>query len=64
MSRRVFVPKESFTATIDGHPATFREDLTRVREGHPILAKYGHLFREITVEYEWEEATAKKDAAR
>lgn len=56
--RRVFVPRESFVADIDGVPVSFREGQTRVREGHEILDTYGHLFEEIRVQYEVEQATA------
>lgn len=56
--REVFVPRESFTALIDGAEVSFVKDSTRVREGHPILERLGHLFEPIQVDYEVEQATA------
>jgi hypothetical protein len=55
--RKVYVPTDSFGGEVDGIPRVFKKDITRVREGHPLLVKYGHLFREIRVDYEWEQAT-------
>jgi hypothetical protein len=52
------VPKDSFVVDVDGVPTSFRANVTRVREGHPILDEYGHLFEEIRVDYEVEQATA------
>lgn len=54
----VFVPRESFTAEVDGVEVAFVKDSTRVREGHPILERLGHLFEPIKVDYEVEQATA------
>ncbi len=62
--RTVFVPTDSFTADLDGIPTTFEMDVTRVREGHPIIDRYPHLFREIQVDYEWETATDRPGEER
>ena len=39
---------------------TFVKDKTFVREGHPILDTYGHMFTPARADYEWpdEQATA------
>ena len=62
--RTVFVPVDSFTTDVDGVPRTFQKDITRVREGHPLLARFPHLFREIQVHYEWEQATDEPGVLR
>lgn len=54
----IFVPVETFTANVDGVNVTFRQNETRVREGHEILARFAHLFRPIDAHYEVEQATA------
>jgi hypothetical protein len=56
-SREVFVPIEDFWANIDGVDTLFKRDVTRVRAGHKILDKYGHLFRAQPVQYDVEQAT-------
>lgn len=58
LGREVYVPVDSFTASVDGVDMPFVKDHTRVREGHPVLAKYGHLFEKIRVHYDVESATA------
>ena len=55
--RDVFVPIDGFVANIDGTDVNFHRNI-RVREGHPILEKYGHLFERIRVQYDVEQATA------
>lgn len=55
--RDVYAPIEPFVAEIDQAEVTFTE-YTFVREGHPILEKYGHLFRPLRVQYDVEQATA------
>jgi hypothetical protein len=56
--REVFVPNDSFSADVDGVAMSFVKDHTRVREGHPVLAKYPHLFEPMYVHYDVEAATA------
>lgn len=56
-SREVFTPIDSFTAEVDGVPTPFVRGETRVRAGHPILVKYGHLFEPMRVQYDVEQAT-------
>lgn len=60
MSRdgKLYVAVETFSA--DGM-RTIVKDITRVREGHPLLAQYPSLFRLADAHYEWpevEQATA------
>ena len=55
----VFVPIEGFVADIDGSPVTFRGDYTRV--SGEWLAQHEQLrplFREISLHYDVEQATA------
>ena len=61
--RDVFVPIEGFVAEIDGQPVNFTK-YTFVREGHPILDKYGHLFKPLRVQYDVEAATAAPGEVR
>ena len=62
--RKVFVPVDTFSTDYDGAPTQFTQGITTVREGHPILAKYPHMFREQWVEYDWESATAAPGEVR
>lgn len=55
---KIFVPVEDFTTEIDGQPVVFKRNQTRVREGHPALHGRQHLFQEMKVDYEIEQATA------
>jgi hypothetical protein len=57
VGRNVFVPKDGFTANIDGGDVTFTK-YTYVREGHWILDKYPELFEPVRVQYDVEQATA------
>lgn len=54
--RDVYVPVDSFSASVGGVDVAFVKDVTTVREGHPVLAKYGHLFKPIHVYFEVEAA--------
>ena len=63
-TRRVFVPVESFVASVDGTDAGFVQNQTRVREGHRILDMFPHLFEEIRVDYDVEAATAAPGETR
>lgn len=63
-SRDVYVPNESFSCSIGGIDRTFVKDQTTVREGHPVLAKYAHLFHPIRVHYDVEAATAPPGEVR
>lgn len=58
--RTLYVAKESFMADVDGVPTMFREGVTLVREGHPILDEFGHMFEPARAHYEVdvEQATA------
>lgn len=56
--REIFVPTDSFTARVDGVDVLFRKGETRVREGHPVLEEYAHLFEPIRAHYDVEAATA------
>jgi len=56
---RMYVPLE--TCKLGDYPNTFVKDQTRVREGHPVLRQFSHMFREAEAHYEWpdvEQATA------
>ena len=55
--RDVYVPIEGFIANIDGTDVNFTQH-TYVREGHPILDKFPHMFRPVRVQYDVEAATA------
>lgn len=63
VGRDVYQPIEPFIAEIDGSTVNFTQ-YTFVREGHPILDKYGHLFRPVRVQYDVEEATAEPGRKR
>lgn len=56
---RIFVARSSFSATIDGTDYTVHKDLTRVREGHPLLdGDRAQFFEVMVVDYDIEQATA------
>lgn len=55
---RILVAKDSFSARYQGADHAFVAGVTRVREGHPILAGLEHLFVPAEADYEWEQATA------
>jgi len=57
VGREVYAPIEAFVASVDGIDEPFTTQ-TLVREGHPILDEYGHLFRKVHVKYDVEAATA------
>ncbi len=62
---KIFIANETFTAA--GHYTPFHKDITRVREGHPILKQYPDMFREAEAHYEWpevEQATASPGEKR
>lgn len=61
--REIFVPKEPFTAQVDGTDMAFTPQ-TLVREGHPILEKYPHLFEPVRVHYDVEQATSSPGEKR
>jgi hypothetical protein len=50
---KIFVCRETFALG----EMVFLKDITRVREGHPIMEGREHLFKELTVHYEVERAT-------
>lgn len=51
----VLVARMSAKFTHDGQPVFIAEGRTTVREGHPILAEHGDLFRPLVPTYETEE---------
>ena len=57
MAGKLYVAVETFS--VDGY-RTITKDVTRVREGHPLLTQFAHLFREADAHYEWdvEQATS------
>jgi len=58
LSGKIYTPKDTFNP--DGF-TWYRPNETFVREGHPILDQYGHMFKEVQPQYEWpevEQATA------
>jgi len=62
--RKIYAPKEDFVAPYGGADVTFSRGRTLVREGHPILGSFGHLFEEVNVEFDVEEATAEPGKRR
>lgn len=61
--REIYAAKESFVAEIDGAPISFGPH-TLVREGHPVLKLYGHMFEPVRVQYEVEQATSSPGEKR
>jgi len=62
MSDRIYVPIETFTT---GDSRTLVKNVTRVREGHPLLDQYQHMFRLADCgEYEVEQATSEPGMKR
>ncbi len=61
--RAVFQPIDPFVAQVDGADVNFTQH-TYVREGHEILERMGHLFREVRVQYDVEDATDKPGEPR
>lgn len=49
--RDVYAPTEAFAATIDGKDYSFTPQ-TYVREGHPALKQFPHLFQPLHVHHE------------
>lgn len=58
MGDRIFIAKESFSTELDGVQITVMKDITRVREGHPLLDGREQFFRLLDVHYDLEQATA------
>jgi len=55
----IYVAKESFVTVLrDGEEVVVTAGVTRVREGHELLAGREHLFEELTIQYDVEQATA------
>ncbi len=42
--RRVFIATQTFSANLDGAPHAIHRNVTRVREGHPLLDMYPGFF--------------------
>lgn len=55
---RIYIATESFATEIDGQPVSVVAGMTRVREGHPLLAGREHLFQPLEIHFEVEQATA------
>lgn len=60
LGRDVYVPNDSFTVNLDGVDVVFVRDVTRIREGHPILDKYPGKFERIRVHYDLESADVEE----
>ncbi len=60
---KLYVATESFA--VDGY-STITKDVTRVREGHPLLSQFPQLFRIADAHYEWdvEQATSNPGQRR
>jgi hypothetical protein len=50
--QRLYTPKNSFIATIDGTSTTLHAGKTMVREGHEILKRFPDKFRPVEVRFE------------
>jgi hypothetical protein len=64
---QIYVATETGSAEIDGRSYPFIRGVTRVREGHPLLAKGREQFfapAEDNVHYEWEAATSAPNERR
>lgn len=61
---KIYVAAETVIITVDGKRHHLRKDVTRVREGHPLLKGREHLFKELDVHYDVEEARAKPGTKR
>ena len=49
----MYVATDSFTTTVDGVLTAFVRGVTRVREGHPVLAGRERLFTRLDPHHEW-----------
>ena len=61
--REIYAPTESFIADVDGVQVSFGPH-TLVREGHPVLLRYGHMFEPVRVTFDVEEMTAAPGSRR
>lgn len=55
---RIYTPKDSFIADIDGFPTPLVRNRDYVREGHELLRRFPDMFEPMEVTYEVEQATA------
>lgn len=55
---QLMIAKESYVTTVNGVEETVIAGVTRVREGHQIMAGREDLFEPAPADYEIEEATA------
>lgn len=62
--RSVYTPRDTFVASYNGAPTTFKQGHTFVREGHELLELFPDLFQEIRVHYDVEQATAAPGETR
>jgi hypothetical protein len=44
---KMYLPRESFAANVDGKDVSFRPDDPPIPETHPVLKKLKHLFLEL-----------------
>jgi hypothetical protein len=61
---KIYVANESFVGQLDGVDQSFHQNRTRVREGHPAVVKWPHLFDEMVADYEVEDASASPGTYR
>lgn len=54
---QIFVARETFMTEVDGAPVAVHANVTRVREGHPLLSGREHMFAPLEVHFEVEQAT-------
>jgi hypothetical protein len=55
---KIYTPKESFVASVDGIDTALVRNRDYVREGHELLRRFPDMFEEMRVTYEVEQATA------
>ena len=60
----IVVAKESFSTTLDGQIVTVHKGVTRVRVGHPLLKGHEQFFEPLSVQYDYEQATAAPGEVR
>jgi len=52
MSNNILVCRESAVVKVDGERYVFTRGVTRVRDGHPLLDRFGEYFEPIAVHYD------------
>lgn len=61
---QIYVATQTFHTVIDGKPALISAGVTRVREGHELLAANPSCFAPIEVQYDLEDASARPGRTR